>query len=257
MAVYFRARLYCADSEILGLDCPKQGVDVQSSLVVMSACYSTEQMDFAQAVQARAFFGWNDGAAYSLARALPKYLLASLTWLTHSAEESYYTGVWARIKLRRVLTLCGKITKSGMFSSRCSATTPTPASRQLVTKWLTPFICWTVRTRPIPNRGGCSAAGYDSPTAGIGLGPEPREGQIGPIGSTAGLENPGDDLRSSGAAHSEIYERPIPRNLRNSGGTGNSSCGTSLRLHYRIRRAWSSHDPPRLHELRRDHVTAS
>jgi hypothetical protein len=68
----------------------KKRLDLSRSLALANACYSADTNDLAQALQARAFFGWNYESAFELANALRKYLLESLSRPTHSAEESYY-----------------------------------------------------------------------------------------------------------------------------------------------------------------------
>ncbi len=68
----------------------KRGLNLHRSLALMNDCDSAESPALAQALQARAFFGWNYEVAPNLALALPKYLLESLSRPTHSTEESYY-----------------------------------------------------------------------------------------------------------------------------------------------------------------------
>jgi hypothetical protein len=68
----------------------RKGLDLQRSLALMNACYTTDGPNLAEAIQARAFIGWNDEPSYALALATQKYLLSALSRPTHSAEESVY-----------------------------------------------------------------------------------------------------------------------------------------------------------------------
>jgi hypothetical protein len=67
--------------------------DFGHSLVYISACFTDQTPLLRDILQARAYFAW-DGAVWSSeAAAVGKYLIASLSRPTHSAEETFYNMV--------------------------------------------------------------------------------------------------------------------------------------------------------------------
>lgn len=68
----------------------KHGLDLRRSLVIIDACETDARPDLRNEIQSEAYFAWSTTVEGDLPDDVTKYIIASLTRPTHSAEEAFY-----------------------------------------------------------------------------------------------------------------------------------------------------------------------